>query len=71
MEIIQLTLNFSDQIYLWNFTIFEIRKNPNINYLSITDRYYIGISQVVIGHFFDDANNEIRVNFNDYFEYDV
>ena len=65
------TLNFSGQIYLWNFTIFEIRQNPNINYLSITDRHYIGISQVIRGHFFDDNNNEIRANFNDNFEYDV
>ena len=64
-------LNFSDDMYLWNFTIFEIRNNPNISYLSVSNRYYIGLSQVVIGHFFDDANNEIRVNFNDIFEYDV
>ena len=53
------------------FYNFEIRQNPVINYLSITDRHYIGISQVITGHFFDENNNEIRANFNDNFEYDV
>ncbi len=62
-------LNFSNQMYLWNFTIFGIAKNTNINYLSVTDRYYNGDAQVVTGLFFDDGNNAISANFNNYVDY--